>query len=83
MEKFKVGDKVKIQYINDCNKYNNKIGTITWLHDYNFYPKGDYSIIEKRTQGKVLYSDGTIISIRDMYRETSGLYSKLEKVSEE
>lgn len=77
---FKVGDKVKIPYISDCNSHNNKVGTITWLHDYNYYPNRDYSVIEKRTQGTITYDDGTTESVGNFYREGSGIVSKIELI---
>lgn len=70
---FKVGDKVKIPYISDCNLHNNKIGTITWLHNYNFYPNGDYSVVEKKTQRTITYDDGTTESVGDFYLKGSGI----------
>ena len=79
---FKVGDKVKISYISDCNPHNNKVGTITWLHDYNYYPNGDYSVVEKRTQGTITYDDGTTESVGNFYREDSGIVSKIEHIKE-
>lgn len=77
---FKVGDRVKIKYIGDCNPHNNKIGIITWLHEYNYYPNGDYSVIEKRTQGTITYENGTIESVNDFYRKGSGIVSKIEHI---
>ena len=74
---FNVGDKVKIPYISDCNPHNNKVGTVTWLHNYNYYPNGDYSVIEKRMQGTITYDDGTTENIRDFYRKESRLVSEI------
>ena len=79
---FKVGDKVKIPYISDCNPHNNKVGIITWLNDYNYYPNGDYSVIEKRTQGTITYDDETIENIGNFYREDSGIVSKIIAIKE-
>ena len=81
-ELFKVGDKVKIPYISDCHKYNNKVGTIKWLHDYKFYPNTFPSIEEIKTQAIVEYDDGGELEISDLYREPSGLVSKVIKVVE-
>lgn len=81
-KRFKVGDKVRIPYINDCNPHNNKIGIITWLHDYNYYPNRNYSIIEKRTQGTITYNDGTTEGVSDFYRKSSGLVSEIEYTTE-
>ena len=81
MEEFKVGDNVKLSYITDCNKHNNKVGTITWLHQYNYYPKGDLSLVELRTQGTIIYDDGTEEHINDFYRKGSGIVSPVIKVA--
>jgi hypothetical protein len=78
---FQIGDKVKLSYISDCNKYNGKTGTITWLHDYNYYPNGDYSVIETRTQGTITYDDGGELMIPNMYRKGSGVVSAVIKVN--
>lgn len=77
---FKVGDKVRIAYINDGNEHNGEIGTITWLNDYNYYPKGDMSVVEKRTQAEITYSNGDVEEVGNIYREGSGLVSPIEKV---
>ena len=79
-ELFKVGDKVRIPYISDCNKYNNKVGTIVWLKDWEYYPNGDYSVVEIKTQAKIEYDDKVGIMVKDLYREHSGLVSKVIKV---
>lgn len=77
MNEFKVGDRVRIRYLYDCCPYNNQIGTITWLHEYNFYPNGDISKAEKRVQGEILYDDGCKIAIDHM---GSGIVSPVEKI---
>lgn len=79
---FKVGDKVKIKYISDCNPHNNKVGIITWLRSYNYYPNRDYSVIEKRVQGIITYADGTTESVGNFYRKGSGLVSRIERIKE-
>lgn len=79
---FKVGDKVKIPYISDCNPHNNKVGIITWLNDYNYYPNGDDSVVEKRTQGTITYDDGKSFNVSNMYRKGSGVVSKIEHIKE-
>ena len=81
-ELFKVGDKVKIPYISDCHKYNNKVGIIKWLHDYKFYPNTFPSVEEIKTQAIVEYDDGGELEISDLYREPRGLVSKVIKVVE-
>lgn len=80
---FKIGDRVKIRYICDCHPYNNKVGTITWLHNYNYYPNGDDSVVETRTQGTITYDDGKSFDISNMYRKSSGVVSKIECVKEQ
>lgn len=81
VEKFKVGDKVKIKYISDNSRHNNKIGTITWLNEYNYYPNGDYSVIKKKTQGIITYEDGSEEGVSDFYAKGSGITSPVKKVS--
>lgn len=82
MEKFKVGDKVKIPYIFDNCKFNDKVGTIVWLHDWNYYPNGDYSIVEVKTQATIEYENGEKLEVSNIYREQSGVISKVIKVVE-
>jgi len=77
---FKLGDKVIISYINDGNEHNGEIGTITYLNEYNYYPKGDMSVVERKTQGEITYHNGEIEEVSDFYREGSGLVSPIEKV---
>ena len=77
---FRVGDKVKIPYISDCNPHNDKVGTITWLRDYNYYPNGNLNAIETRTQGTITYDDGTTEGVGDFYRKGSGLVSKIIRI---
>jgi hypothetical protein len=79
MERFKEGDKIFESYISDNNKYNGKIATVNKLIEYNFYPKKDYSEIEKRTQAIVTYDDGFTTIISNIYRKESGIVSKVEK----
>lgn len=81
-ELFKVGDKVRIPYISDCHKYNDKVGTIKWLHDYKFFPNTFPSVEEIKTQAIIEYDDGGELEISDLYREPSGLVSKVIKVVE-
>ena len=79
-ELFKVGDRVKIPYVFDNCKFNNKVGTIVSLHDYNFYPNKDYSVVENKTQAVIEYENGETLPILDLYREPNGLVSKVIKV---
>ena len=76
---FHVGDKVKILYISDCNPHNGKVGTITWLHEYNFYPNGDFCMVEKKVQGTIAYEDGKMENISDFYRKKCGIVSPVIK----
>lgn len=77
---FNVGDKVRIRYISDCHPHNNKIGTVSWLNTYKFYPNGDLSEVIMKTQGKISYENGTEEYVDNMYREGNGLVSPVEKV---
>ena len=77
---FHVGDKVKIWYISDCNPHNGKVGTITWLHEYNFYPSEDFRMVEKKVQGTIAYEDGKMENISDFYRKGCGIVSPVIKV---
>ena len=79
-ELFKVGDKVKIPYVFDNCKFNNKVGTIVWLKDWEYYPNKDYSVVEVKTQATIEYENGETLPIMDLYREPSGLVSKVIKV---
>ena len=79
---FKVGDKVKIPYIFDNCKFNSKVGTITWLKDWNYYPNGDYSVVEIKTQATIEYENGGKLELLDINRETSGLVCEVIKVGE-
>ena len=81
--KFKVGDKVKIDYISDYNKHNGEIGKITWLNEAKYYPNGDYSVVEKRTQAEITYKDGSTEMISDLYTKGSGLVSPVKKIKED
>lgn len=81
-ELFKVGDKVRIPYISDCNKYNNKVGTIVGLNDWEYYPNKDYSVVEIKTQAVIEYENGEKLEISNIYREQSGVISKVIKVVE-
>lgn len=78
--KFNIGDKVKFAYISDCNPHNGKVGTIKTLREYNYYPNGDYSVIEKRTQAIIEYDDGKTEGVGDVNRKGCGVVSPLEKV---
>lgn len=63
---FEIGDKVKIQFKGYNNPHYGKIGTVTWLHNYNHYPNGDFSIIEEKTQGTITFDDGSKEDISNM-----------------
>lgn len=81
LDKFKTGDSVSLAYISDNSKHNGKVGVITWLNDYNYYPKGDESVVVKKTQAEITYDDGSVEEISDIYQEGSGLVSPVVKVS--
>lgn len=76
---FKVGDKVKIAYIRDCDPHNGEIGTLTWLHNYTEY---NGVARNEKTQGIIKYKNGDEHIIDDVYRRESGLVSPVEKVDE-
>lgn len=78
--KFHIGDKVKIAYISDCNPHNGKVGRITVLRPVNYYPNGDYSVVEQHVQAIIEYDDGTTEGVGDIYREGCGIVSPVEKV---
>lgn len=78
---FKLGDKVKVEYISDCSKHNGKIGIITDLRSFNYFPNGDYSIIENRINGTITYEDGSTEEIIDFYRKGNGLVSPVIKIN--
>ena len=80
MSDFKVGDRVKIPYIFDNCKFNDKVGTIIWLHDWNYYPNKDYSVAEVKTQATIEYENGETLELLDINRETSGLVYNVIKV---
>lgn len=82
MNKFKVGDKVRIPYIFDNCKFNNKVGTIIWLHDWNYYPNKDYSVVEVKTQAIIEYENGVKLEVSDLYRKSSGLVCDVIKVGD-
>ena len=77
---FHIGDKVKIAYISDCNPHNGKVGRITVLRPVNYYPNGDYSVVEQHVQAIIEYDDGTTEGVGDIYREGCGIVSPVEKV---
>ena len=81
MNKFKIGDRVRIKYISDCNPYNGVVGIINWLHRYKYYPTGVADKFEYKVQGHILYPCGNIFSVNDMYRDGGGAVSPVEKIS--
>jgi hypothetical protein len=81
--KFKIGDKVKIDYISDYDEHNGKVGKITDLREANYYPNGDESVIEKITYAEITYDDGSTEDNVNLYREGSGLVSPVKKVKED
>lgn len=73
---FKIGDKVKLAYIRDCDPHNGEIGTLTWLHDYT---ESDGT---RKAQGIIKYQNGDEHTIDDVYRKGSGVVSPVEKIDE-
>ena len=82
MSKFKVGDKVIIPYIFDNCKFNDKVGTIIWLHDWNYYPNKDCSVVEVKTQAIIEYDNGEKLNLLDINRTLSGLVYNVIKVGD-
>lgn len=80
---FKVGDKVKIDYISDANEYNGQVGTLTMVRKYKYYPNGNADEFEYKTQGTIKFDDGKEFNIPDLNREGSGIVSPVDKVEEE
>lgn len=79
---FKVGDKVKIDYISDGNKYNDEVGTIKWIHKYKYYPNGKENEFEYKYQAEIEYSDGGVLAVNDIYAPGSGIVGTVKKVTE-
>ena len=79
---FKVGDKVKIDYISDGNKYNDEVGTIKWIHKYKYYPNGKENEFEYKYQAEIEYSDGGVLAVNDIYAPGSGIVGTIKKVTE-
>lgn len=81
MAKFKIGDSVRVAYICDCHPCNNMVGTLTWMHEYNYYPNRDESVVEKRWQGTIEYPNGMTYSVSNLYRKGSGVVSPVEIIN--
>lgn len=77
---FKVGDRVKINYIGDANPHNGEVGTIIRLHSYKSFPEGNINAPEDRVQATIKYDDGWRYDIANLYRKESGLISPVIKV---
>lgn len=76
----KVGDKVKLSYISDCNPNNNKIGTVTYERMYKYYPNGKPDEFIWKQLCTIEYPDGSTHSVEDTEREGSGVVSPLIKI---
>ncbi len=74
--KFKIGDKVKIPYISDCDKHNGEVGEVTWIHPYKFYPSADINNHIWKYQMQITFSDGERI-MTDPDRRSSGIVSEV------
>ena len=66
----------------DNCKFNNKVGTIIWLHDWNYYPNKDYSVVEVKTQATIEYENGVKLEVSDLYRKSSSLVCDIIKVED-
>lgn len=77
----KVGDKVKIDYISDCNTHNGEIGTVIEESMYRYYPNGNPNEFVLKQRCAVQYVDGSIGYVLDTKREGSGISSPLKIVS--
>lgn len=80
LPEFQVGDKVRVAYFHDRCPHNGLIGEIVWLNTYEIHSKDDPNKVEKKTQGQILYPDGTTEMISDLYRRGSGAVSPVEKI---
>lgn len=72
------GDKVKLYYISDCNKNNNKVGIVISNSLYNYYPTGKIDSLVIKQSCTILYDDGNTQTVLDVGYEGSGLISPLE-----
>ncbi len=77
----KVGDKVKVQYISDCNANNGKVGTVISERMNKFYPNGDPNEFVWKQSCIIQYLDGSTHTFYDTERMGSGLVSPLIKVA--
>ena len=82
MRMFKVGDKVRIEYEYDCWRHNGEIGTLTWVHLYNYYPNRDERAIEERQQGIITYANGDEFGVQNLHRNGCGILSPVELIEE-
>ncbi len=74
--RFNLGDKVKIPYISDCNKHNNKVGEITEIRRYKYYPDRDINNPTWRYEITITYPDGQK-EAANPNRKSSGLVSEV------
>lgn len=77
---FTVGSRVLQRYISDNNPHNNMPATITWMHEYNYYPEGNPAKVEKRAQASLLYDNGDTVGVGDLYMEGCGILSRFELI---
>lgn len=76
----KIGDIVSIKYIYDCCPHNGMVGAISYLHKYKYYPNGNKNEFVYKWQALIKYSDGTMESVLDLFKEGSGLVSPITQV---
>lgn len=77
----KIGDKVKLDYISDCNPHNGKIGVIIELRKHKYYPNGNPNEWIIKQSCTIQYSDNSTESVMDTERKGSGIVSPLTVVN--
>lgn len=78
----KVGDKVKLYYISDCNPHNNQIGKVIDENMYKYYPNGEPNEFVWKQQCTIQYPDGSTECIQDTERKGGGVVSPLIKIED-
>lgn len=77
----KVGDKVKLDYISDCNPHNNKVGEVIRESMHKYYPTGNVDEFVLKQSCIIQYLDGSTEQINDTERKGGGVVSPVEKVA--
>ena len=80
MIKSKKGDNVRIDYISDSNEHNGKIGKLTFIKKYKYFPTGYLGKFKYKYQAIIEYDDNSKEYIQDVYRQESGTVGKIIKV---